>query len=88
MTDEKFRELMDGDSEYSNHKGVCRITAGLNIIGKYLPQFGITAAEHDIVYSVDVDQIADTNITEEEVTTLRELGWFIEGDIDSLAHFA
>lgn len=87
MTIERFTELMDGESDYSKHKDKCRVTAGLIIITKYTGVFGIEGAEHDIVYSVDTERITATDITEEEVITLRELGWFIDEKVDSLAHF-
>lgn len=87
MTSEKFAELMEGESDYSKHKDKCRVTAGLMIITKHTGVFGVEGAEHDIVYSVDVERIAATEITEDEVTTLREMGWFIDEEVDSLAHF-
>lgn len=88
MTRERFEELMEGESDYGQFKDVCRITYGAGIIGRYLPRFGIEAAEHDIVYSVDVDKIVEAGISAEDTETLRILGWFIDEETDSLAHFA
>lgn len=88
MTREKFEELMSGESDYKKYGDLCRITTGAMIVIKYLPKFGIRAAEHDIVYSAEVNKIISTSITEDEVINLRELGWFIDEDTDSLAHFA
>lgn len=87
MDIKRFEELMGGDSDYTKFKEVNRVTVGLNIIAKYLPQFGIEAAEHDVIYSVDVDKLATTEITQEEVTQLREMGWWISEEFNCLGHY-
>ena len=85
MNRERFEEIMsnedatwEGDNAYK----------GLQIIAKYLsPERHdlIGAAEHDIIYSVDVEEILEAGITEEDAYTLRKLNWMI--DCDSLACF-
>lgn len=88
MTEERFIELISADYPFENVKdGHCSTFEGLKIIDKYCAPFGIEGADHDIVYSVDVDQIAKTEITEEEVIKLAKLGWFIYDDA-YLAHHA
>jgi hypothetical protein len=88
MTTERFYELMEGDSDYKKHDHLCRITQGLIIITKYTPKFGLEAAEHDKVYAGGIDRLIEAGITEEDVTTLRELGWGIDEFDEGLYHFA
>lgn len=63
-----------------------QVLTGLNIIAKYCNKPVINAAEHDIIYSVDVDDIIET-ITEEDATKLRQLGFGIDSEFDCLYHF-
>ena len=51
---------------------------GLKIIEKYLPQSGIEGAQHDIIYSVEAEELAKAGITIEDSRKLRELNWMIE----------
>ena len=63
---------------------------GLQIIAKYVSPEShdiIGAAEHDVIYSVDVDEILKAGITEEDAKILRELNWMIDCDCDCLACF-
>lgn len=85
MTKEEFKKIMtecvpiawEGDSALK----------GLNIIHKYLPDKTIlVAAEHDIIYSVDVDELIDAGLTDEDANELRALNWGIS-EFDSLCCF-
>ncbi len=77
ITLEKFQEIFEGDScleKYHDDNAIL----GLNIIRKYMPTKGIEGADHDIIYSVLVDEIIESGITEEDVRELRNLNWMIE----------
>lgn len=85
MTIERFEEIFaDVDSELQNYRNQCTATLGLNLISKYSNK-GIVGAEHDIIYSVSIEEIIANGITEEDVTELRKMNWIIE--YDSLACF-
>ena len=86
MYREKFIEIMDGDSKLSEYSK-CTALLGLNLIAKYLPKSGVEAANHDIIYACDVDQLLDAGITEEDAIELRNMNWMIDEDCDCLACF-
>lgn len=72
---DKFKEdknpQWDGDNAFQ----------GLQIIAKYIDPkktYIICAAEHDIIYSVDIDELVEAGITEEDVYKLVNLNWMIE----------
>lgn len=77
MTYEKFEELFeeteskwDGDNAFQ----------GLQIIAKYIKDKDILCgADHDIIYSVDVNELIEAEISEEDVIQLRKFNWMIEG---------
>jgi hypothetical protein len=81
---ERFEEIFDNTE--SDHKRQSKIFKGLEIIRKYLPDADIEAAEHDIIYAADVDELIEAGITEDDVKELAKLTWHI--DEDALAHFA
>ena len=83
MTREGFVELM-GEEDYSSGWEGCNVFSGLEIIRKYIPGAGIEGADHDIVYSVDIDKLVEAGITEEDTMKLRGLNWMVE-DNDYLA---
>jgi len=60
---------VDGDSAY----------LGLQIIAKYTKNL-IHCAEHDVIYSEDINTLCEAGITKEDVTQLRIMNWGIEGD--------
>ncbi len=78
ITREKFEEIMDftelefdGDNAFD----------GLVLIKKYMPTDDvICGADHDIIYSVDIDQLIKAGITEEDVIKLAKLNWMIRDD--------
>jgi hypothetical protein len=47
----------------------------------------LVAAEHDIIYSVDIDEIIEAGITEKDATDLMLLNWGIDVDNDCLYCF-
>lgn len=53
---------------------------GLVIIHKYVGGCVLQAAEHDIIYSVSVQTLVRSGITEEDATLLRTYGWGVEDD--------
>lgn len=67
---------IDGDSTF----------LGFQIISKYTKNI-VQCAEHDIVYSIGVDEIIELNVTDEDLIQLAKLNWFIDGDGNSLASF-
>lgn len=65
---------------------------GLNIIFNRLKESDkknktvLVAAEHDIVYSINIDEALEI-LEEEDFKTLARLNWMIDEDTDSLASF-
>lgn len=86
MTREQFEKIMDGYSNLSAYEENNALL-GLKIIAKYLPKCGIEGAEHDIIYSVDVDELLEAGIAEADAIELRNLNWMIDDESDSLACF-
>jgi len=78
ITIEQFETIMNDESVESKFPEGDNALVGLNIIAKYLPRKGIEGAEHDIIYSVDVEEIVEAGITEEDTRRLKELNWMIE----------
>lgn len=87
MERERFIEIMKDETIKIIFPDRDSAVAGLEIIVKYCPKKGIQAAEHDIIYSVGIDEICETEITEEEVRQLREWNWIYDEDTDGLACF-
>ncbi len=93
MTKEKFIEIFD-TQEYETgyfEDGIYTVKdncfEGLKIIKKYLPNDRvISGANHDIIYSADIDDLIGANITEEDVILLRKNGFMVE-DESYLSHF-
>jgi hypothetical protein len=84
MNRERFEEIMDGDSRLGDYDDN-NAFLGLQIIRKYMPKKGVEGAQHDIIYSVDADELIEAGLTEEDATELRNLNWMISED--SLACF-
>lgn len=83
MTLERFEEIFDTtESDYTQNS---KIFKGLDIIRKWLPNADIEAAEHDIVYAADVDELIEAGITEDDVREIAKLAWHI--DEGALTHF-
>ena len=84
-THERFCELMSGDEGEAFAKAGCNALEGLKIINSIIPNRGVTAASHDIIYSAKIEELIEAGATEEQALKLRELNWMIGGDGDSLA---
>jgi hypothetical protein len=84
MDRERFEAIMKGDSDF-NKFNQCTALLGLNLIAKYLPESGIGAASHDVIYACCADELLEAGLTEEDAHKLREMNWMI--DEDSLAKF-
>jgi len=76
MTEERFIELMDGDS--GNWEGD-NAYQGLQIIAKYTDNL-IQGAGHDVIWSENISVLIEKGITEEDVKALRKLNWMLEDD--------
>lgn len=83
-TVEQLSAIFELDFPYVPSVG-CKVFCGLKIITKYLPNAGIEAADHDIVWSVSFDDIVKANITVADSLKLRLLRW--HEDDDGLAAF-
>jgi hypothetical protein len=53
---------------------------GLLIISKYIKGRIIQGAGHDILYSVNIEEIIKAGITQEDVKNLADLNWHCEED--------
>ena len=76
MTEERFIELMDGDSGKWEGDNAYQ---GLQIIAKYTDNL-IQGAGHDVIWSEDIETLIEKGITEEDVKELRRLNWMIEDE--------
>lgn len=80
ITTERFNEIFEGDSKLD---GGDNAFAGLQIIAKYInpkEKELIRGAGHDVIYSVDVDDLIDAGITEVDAIALRTSNWMIQHD--------
>ena len=74
MTPERLEEIFEEtESKWEGDNAF----QGLQILAKYTDKDVVRAAEHDIIYSVDVDDVIDT-LTEEDAIKLAMLNWMIE----------
>lgn len=80
----RMEEILSSE-DFSEHKAD-GVFLGLELMRKYIPTATIEAAEHDMIFSVGIDELCKTDISEEAVMALFNYGWCIE--YDSLAHFA
>ena len=56
---------------------------GFQIFSKYLDptkQTLLGAAEHDLIYGPDVDELINAGITKEDLISLNQLNWMIKDD--------
>jgi hypothetical protein len=81
-----FEEIMGGNGSVKDMSMDDNAFLGLQIIRKYCPTKGIQGADHDVIYSVGVDELIEAGITEEDAHNLRNLNWMIE-DGEILACF-
>jgi hypothetical protein len=76
-----------------------QIREGLDILSRYYDAEGVSscAAEHDIFYAgpyvidlaseEDTNSPVDTKMSPEDRARMEELGWFIDGESGTWAHF-
>lgn len=88
LTEERFTEIMkDEEIKTVFPENKDNALCGLNLIAKYIPNRGVEGAGHDIIYSVDIDEIVEAGITEEDAIQLRTWNWMIDDDACCLACF-
>ena len=76
----------DNDSVVGGRAG-CAVYLGLKIMSKYMGTADlIVAADHDIVYSVELQELLDGGITESDIIQLRKQGWHVS-EFDTLAQY-
>lgn len=77
MTEERITEILkDQDIEVSWEGD--NFAQGLLIIMKYFnvsEKCIVEGADHDVIYSVFISILAESDITEEDVLALRKLNW-------------
>ena len=87
MNRETFERLLNGE-EGGQKLGKLKddnAFLGLQIIRKYLPTGGIEGADHDVIYSVGVEELIEAGITVEDAIELRDINWMIDADAECLA---
>ena len=87
MTREEIIKILN--AEYDEPCDGDGIFQGLQIIAKYInpkKEDIIQAVEHDILYSVDIDELVKEGLTSEDANELRKLNWGLE-DEEYLYHF-
>jgi hypothetical protein len=83
MLREDLEKIFENDDIFSSsEEGEIK---GLVILSKYCSN-PLQGADHDIIYSEDVDKLIEHGITEEDCIKLRKMGWMIYED-DYLARF-
>ena len=83
MTYEEFKDTMQDESVpfFWNIHGD-KALIGLNLIAKYFDSDKeiITGIKQGIIYSVNIMDLVEKNITQEDVKQLKELGWLLSDD--------
>lgn len=77
MKQEEFEKIFEETIAVEKTNGFFK---GLQIIYKYIKDRKdiITGAQHDIVYSVDVDDLLNEDISIEDTIELAKLGWLVD----------
>ena len=85
MTREEFEKIFEVENAKWEGDNVLQ---GLKIMEKYIdPQKTlIQGADHGIIYSIDIDQLIDSGITEGDAIKLQRLNWMIK-DSEYMACF-
>ena len=83
MTEERLEEIFEEtDSKWDGDNAF----QGLQILAKYTDKDVVCGAEHDIIYSVDIDKVID-DLTEEDAIQLAKLNWMIDDEFGCFACF-
>jgi len=77
MNIEEVLELFENDTPSIHFEGD-ETLEGLNILAKYTKGSVLCGAEHDKIYSVDIEEVLEAGITDEELIRLRGLGFMID----------
>jgi len=78
MNEERFYEIFEIEDFSMNMMKGDNAWQGLQIIAKYIDPLKndiICGADHDVIYSVGVNEIIDAGITEDDAIELRNLNW-------------
>ena len=77
MKQEEFEKIFQETIAVEQTNGFFK---GLQIIYKYIKDRKdiITGSEHDVVYSVDVDDLLNDDISIEDTIELAKLGWLVD----------
>jgi hypothetical protein len=85
MDKERFLEILD-DSGNDVVMSGDSVFDGLTIVSKYITNKSlIQGADHDIIYSVGINELVNSNITEDDVINLRKMNWIVMDNY--LAHY-
>ena len=86
VTEEEIREIFENkETKWTGDNAF----QGLQILAKYFPpnlKELIVGVEHDIIYSVSLEDLIDIEIDREDVEKLAQLNWMIS-EFDTLACF-
>ncbi len=83
MTREELDQIFeDKDAEWSGDNA----WHGLQIIAKYT-DFLLHGANHDVIYSIGVDEVLELGLTKEDAEQLALLNWTIDDDCGCFACF-
>jgi len=79
MNIEELKTIFE-ESDYVSWKGDSALQ-GLKIISGYFPNRTVLeGADHDIIYSVDAEDLIEAGLTEEHAIELSKLNWMIYDD--------
>lgn len=78
MKAEEIIEIMDKYDDFNENEGDDAFN-GLTIIAKYVKEV-VCAAEHDVIFSASVEELAEAGITKSDVEKLGQLNWHIDED--------
>lgn len=82
--EELYKIFENEDAEWEGDNAL----EGLNILSKYFSgQTVLQAAEHDIIYSVSIDDALDAGLTENDAKRLSIINWMLDDDNDCFACF-
>ena len=75
---EAVTEILTSDEDNSDYSGD-EILDGLKIISKYTKRSTIQGAEHDMLYSISLDDLleSDTKINLRDIDNLKRMNWFL-----------
>jgi len=77
MTTEKIIEIFETtDGKWEGDKAF----QGLQILSKYSDDDVLKGANHDVIYSIDLEEAIKNGISEEDVVKLALLNWHLEND--------